>query len=397
MKSGRPLRVLMVVEKLHGLGGAQQQALRLARALGRCGVESRVVTGRWRWSEPRRGEVEGVPVQGLFTAYKGFHLKGLRKLGVYVYLVSLFLHLWLTRKTYDVLHVHSATVSAFAVALMGRWLRKPTIMKVMASGGWSDFKRMRDGTEVPGSARMARRFLLIDRVVCLNAEAEAECRAFGFPPERCFRTPNGFPVKDVVPRGDYRARESLVITFAGRLDPQKSPQVLLEALVETARNLGTLKIEVRILGDGPQRLELERLAERLGVASLVKFLGRVDDVPVHLAVTDIFVLPSLSEGISNALLEAMAHGIACVATSIPGNKDLVRDRECGLLVPTGDPQALAVAILELAREPALRERLGREARRQIVERFDIETVAARYAELYRQLLQPAAVETVSSR
>src|SRR5262245_16115847 len=118
----------MVVEKLYGLGGAQQQALRLARSLGVEGIEASVVTGRWRRSEPRRAAVDGVPVRAIFTALKMWHLKGLRKLGMYVFLLRLLAYLVAHRRDYDVLHVHSATVSAFAVAIAGRWLGKPTVM-----------------------------------------------------------------------------------------------------------------------------------------------------------------------------------------------------------------------------------------------------------------------------
>ncbi|MBI4600732.1 MAG: glycosyltransferase [Planctomycetes bacterium] len=391
MRPLRVLRVLMVVEKLYGLGGAQAQALRLARALRSEGVEARIVTGRWRLREPWRAEVEGVPVTAVFTAFKMLHLKGLRKLGMYVYLSSLLLHLWLRRRSYDVLHVHSATSSAFAVALAGRWFGKPTVMKVMASGGWSDFKRMRRGGEVPGSAWMARRLRSVSRVICLNAEAEAECRAEGFAPEQCVSIPNGFPVGEVAPRAEQRRGADLLLLFAGRLDAQKDPAALLEAVAIAAASPGGAGVRARFLGDGPARRDLERRARELGVEGRVEILGRVDDVPAHLREADAFVLPSRSEGISNALLEAMAHGLPCVATRIPGNVDLVRDRETGLLVSPGDPRDLARAILELAQDPGLRERLGRAGRALVEARFDMRAVAHRYAELYRGLLEPASV------
>src|SRR2546425_1193444 len=127
-RSGDP-RVLMVVEKLYGLGGAQKQALRLSHALRGLGVEATIVTGRWRFCEPARAEVEGVPVTAVFTAFKMFHVKGIRKLGIYVYLLSLLLHLYRRRKHFDILHVHSATSSAFLVALAGRWLGEATVVK----------------------------------------------------------------------------------------------------------------------------------------------------------------------------------------------------------------------------------------------------------------------------
>jgi glycosyltransferase involved in cell wall biosynthesis len=394
--ASNPPRVLMVVEKLHGLGGAQKQALRLVRALRAHGIESRIVTGRWRWSEPRRAEMDGVPVTAVFTAFKLFHLKGLRKLGMYIYAASLFVHLWLHRRSYDIIHVHSATVSAFPVAIAGRRLKKPTVMKMMASGGWSDLKRMRERGEVPGSAFMARRFRGIDRVICLNSEAEAECREEGFSDAQRVMIPNGFPVGDVTPKASYAARERVVVTYAGRLDAQKNPGALLDAVSILAESRAR-DFAVQFLGDGPQRAELERRARELRLADIVTFTGRVDDVPSRLLDTDIFVLPSLSEGISNALLEAMAYGLPCIATRIPGNVELVRDRETGILVEPNDARGIASALRELASDPGLRERLGRAARRLVEQQFDIDAIAKRYAALYGALLSREAAAVAPTR
>ncbi|HVR76414.1 MAG TPA: glycosyltransferase [Planctomycetota bacterium] len=383
-----PVRVLMVVEKLHGLGGAQVQAVRLARALRLEGIEARLVTGRWRRSEPRSLELEGIPVTAVFTALKMFHLKGLRKLGMYIYLASLLVHLLRKRRLYDVIHVHSATSSAFPVILAGRWLGKPTVMKLMASGEWGDLKRMRSGGELPGSSCMARFFRRADRVICLNAEAVAECRAEGFVPEHCISIPNGFPVKGIPLRTRSDTGGKVEVTFAGRLDPQKNPMLLLEAAAIVKQSPGGDGVRTRFLGDGPERRLLEDRARALGVEDRVRFLGRVTNVPVHLEETDIFVLPSLSEGISNALLEAMSHQVACIASGIPGNLDLIHDRVTGLVVRPDDAGGLARAILDLAGDGPLRERLGRAGRMLVEERFDIEVVARRYAELYRSLALP---------
>lgn len=386
----RPVRVLMVVEKLYGLGGAQKQALRLCKALGGMGVETRIVTGRWRWSEPRKSAMEGTQVLALFTAFKLFHLKGLRKFANFIFVASLLLHLFLRRKTYDVIHVHSATVSAIGAALAGRWLRKPTVMKVMASGDWSDFKRMRAGGEIPCGGRFLRCVRHVDRVICVNREASEECGKEGFPAEKRAAIPNGFPALEVTPVADYPQKDEIQVTFVGRLDAQKNPSLLVEALHLAARETGEPRIRARFLGDGPQRAQLTEDSRRLGLADRVEFLGRVENVPDHLRATDIFVLPSLSEGVSNALLEAMAHGLACIATAIPGNTDLIQDRRTGLLVDPGDPVALSRAILEMARDANLRSSLGRAGRAHILEHFDMQGVARRYADLYRSLLSSAA-------
>jgi glycosyltransferase involved in cell wall biosynthesis len=222
-------------------------------------------------------------------------------------------------------------------------------------------------------------------VVCLNAEAEAECAAEGFGPERRFCVPNGFPVRDVTPRADYRGRSGVLVLYAGRLDEQKDVSTLLEAMARASRAPEGAGVRARLLGDGPDREKLESRARDLGITETVEILGRVDDVPSHLREADIFVLPSLSEGISNALLEAMAHGVPCVASRIPGNADLVIDRETGILFEPRDAGALAGAVLDLAADSALRERLGRAGRELVEERFDIDSVAGKYAEMYREL------------
>jgi glycosyltransferase involved in cell wall biosynthesis len=385
-REARPLRVLMVVEKLFGLGGAQQQALRLARGLRRHGVEARIVTGRWQRSEPRRAQIDGVPVVSVFTALKMFHVKGLRKFAVYIYVLSLLFHLWRRRREYDLLHVHSATASGFGVALAGRWFRKPTVMKVMASGGWSEFKRMRQGGEAPGSALMLRPLRRVRRVICLNGEVEEECLREGFRPEQLVRIPNGFPVREVEPCAAYPERDEVEILFVGRLDAQKNPYTLLEALALLARSPEGVRLRARFLGDGPEAAQVRARARELGLLESAAFHGRVDDVPGHLRRADVFVLPSLSEGISNALLEALAHGLPCVATRIPGNAELIRDGETGLLVAPGSADDLAAALRRLAADRALRERLGRAGRVLVEERFDMEAVAGRYAGLYRELI-----------
>jgi glycosyltransferase involved in cell wall biosynthesis len=334
--------------------------------------------------------MEGTRVRALFTAFKLFHVKGLRKFGNYIFLVSLLFHLFLHRKSFDVIHVHSATVSALGVALAGRWLRKPTVMKVMASGEWSDFRRMRRGGEIPWGGCFLRWLRHVDRVICVNREAGDECEREGFPAEKRVSIPNGFPALEVVPVADYPEKGEILVTFVGRLDAQKNPALLMNALHLAAVEGGGPRIRARFLGDGPQKADLIEESKRLGLESQVEFLGRVENVPEHLRATDIFVLPSLSEGVSNALLEAMAHGLPCIATAIPGNTDLILDRRTGLLVEPGDPCALSRAILEVARDCKLRASLGRAGRAQILEHFDMEGVARRYAELYRSLLAAAA-------
>ena len=134
--------------------------------------------------------------------------------------------------------------------------------------------------------------------------------------------------------------------------------------------------------------ELNKQVEDLGMGERVHFLGNVTDIPSYLAQMDIIVMPSLKkgEGCPVALLEAMACGKACVATDVPGSRDIIEDGVSGLLVPAEDAQALADAIHRLVESPDLRQQLGHQARRRVEEHFTIEHEVAAHEQVYSRLL-----------
>src|SRR5262249_5244968 len=135
--------------------------------------------------------------------------------------------------------------------------------------------------------------------------------------------------------------ERPVVLTLGRLDAQKGYPVLLEAAAQLP------DADFAVAGEGPERDVLEDLAGRLGIADRVHFLGHRTDVPELLAAADVFALPSLYEGSSLAVLEAMAARRAVVSSAVGGTEELIEDGESGLLVPPGDAAALAGAIRRL--------------------------------------------------
>jgi glycosyltransferase involved in cell wall biosynthesis len=147
-------------------------------------------------------------------------------------------------------------------------------------------------------------------------------------------------------------------------------------------------VEFLLAGDGPLKGELEREAERLGVGRAVKFLGDQRSAPAVNASLDVAVLTSSSESLSNVILEAMAAGVPVVAYRCGGNPELVNE-ERGALIGLGDEGGFAEAILRLLRQPSLRERAGRNARRFVSARFSLESVVGRYEELYANLTSEA--------
>jgi glycosyltransferase involved in cell wall biosynthesis len=142
-----------------------------------------------------------------------------------------------------------------------------------------------------------------------------------------------------------------------------------------------------VVGDGPERAQLEALAGQLGLADRVHLAGHQQDVRPWLAALDVLVLSSDWEGMPNALLEAMAAGLPIVATAVGGVPEVVVDGATGLLVPPGDPSALAEAITRLLRDPDLRRTMGQAGRARVERRFSINETVRLTEELYATLLE----------
>lgn len=221
----------------------------------------------------------------------------------------------------------------------------------------------------------------VDRVVNVSADSARFSEREGLPRWKSCTIRNGIDVlrfRYTGPRADGPA------VFVGRLATAKAVDVLLEATARAVQAEPSFRLE--IAGDGPCRDDLVALADRIGLAGHVRFLGVVSDVPGVLARGSQFVLSSLSEGIPLVALEAMSVGLPVVATSVGGLPEVVEDGETGLLVPPRDPEALARAMLRLYRDPDLCSELGRTARARALALFDVRRMVAEYEDLYLSLL-----------
>jgi glycosyltransferase involved in cell wall biosynthesis len=179
------------------------------------------------------------------------------------------------------------------------------------------------------------------------------------------------------------------VAVIGNLWRVKGHRTLVEAAKEIAVRIPRVKF--LCAGEGPEREPLERRIAQLGLESTVHLLGHRLDIPAILARSRAACLCSSAEGLSNAVMEAMASSLPIVATAVGGNPELVRPGENGLLVPFGDAQALAGALTQLLSDPVAAAEMGRRGRRRIESELTLETMAEGHGALYRRALETNAV------
>jgi L-malate glycosyltransferase len=368
----------MLMKRYHPFtGGYQTQSLRLGRELLRRRIDLRVVTERVGRLAPYEVH-ERIPVHRVPAFGKGH-------LAAACYLVSSLA--WMARnRRFQIIHANRVS-SGIVAGLIGLVLGKKVLCRptngeeIRALGvgllGWLKLQCLR---------RTVHRFVAITRGI------ESDLKRLGVAPERIVRIDNGMDL-EVSPRDGSLVRSKLgwddkaaVVAFVGRLVPEKGVDWLLDAWRTVASQSGAARLLV--VGDGPERRALEARAERLGIAATVAFVGWQKDVFSHLAAADVFVLPSRREGCSNALLEAMSQGLPVVVAddALGGNREIAKDGRDGYLVPLEDTETLGARLLELVRNPALRDAMGRRARRTMERERSIECAAERYCEVYQAML-----------
>jgi glycosyltransferase involved in cell wall biosynthesis len=224
---------------------------------------------------------------------------------------------------------------------------------------------------------------LADAVVCNSrAVMEDAIRHTRLPRRKAVVICNGVSLPaDVAPPVDGPQRAVIV----ANLIAYKGHDVALSAFAQVRALLPMLEARLQLAGTGPEEAPLRAWARERGIEADVEFLGSVEDVPTLLAGCSFTVLPSLSEGMPNAVLESLAHGRAVVASAVGGVPEIL-EQGGGVLVPPGDPEALADAMLALLVDHARAARLGAEGRRLVRDRFGVDRMVEESLRLYRGLL-----------
>lgn len=379
VSAGGAPRVLLCLSNFYpAVGGTERQALALAQGLTRRHCNVTILT-QAQGGKPRYEPIMGVPV------HRAIRPLGRGSLYAASYLLTLLLFLIRHRRAYDIIHAHHLYLEAIVAGLVARPLGKRAVAKVANWGAIGDLARLRRHRLGQLGLKV---FSRLDRCVAVSSQVREELLASGFRAAAVLTIPNGVDTARFRPaeaKATLRERLNLrgrTVTFVGRLVPEKG----LDCLLRAWSSLDLAPTDVLLLaGDGPERAALENLARQLGIAGRVRFLGKADEPERILQASDLFVLPSFTEGMPNSLLEAMATGLPCIATRVGGIPDLIANGQNGLLVPPGDPKALAEAMDHVLGDPQGAARLGVEARRTVEGTYSIDRVAERYVALYREL------------
>lgn len=364
--------------------GAAKQAVSLAKELRARGMETVFLTVRspgtvWRETH------EGFPV---------YRFRFFRRvpLGEFLFWGRVFVFLLRRRRSFNWLHSHGAYYTNSGLAWMAGLLGKKSVFKVSLekndlagiNGGWR--------------GRLHRAFLArADRLVAISGEIAQEIIANGFAPELVFHCPNGVDIARFAPTnaaGRSALRRNLglpggeaLFLFAGVIDERKNVAWLVEQWTAyCARGgKGHLLIVGPVSREDPGGAFFRGLSRRAGEAGLEgrmtmrEYVERIED---YYRACDVFVLPSLGEGMPNAVLEAMACGLPVVATRTSGTTDLIAEGENGYLFEPGDAAAFLGRLSDLAADASRRDRISARARSTAEERFSIKAIADRYMSLY---------------
>lgn len=375
-RAGPTMRVTMVIQSFAPIvGGAELQLERLLPYLAERGVDVTVLT-RGHPARPRSEAVSGGRIHRSRLAGRSAAASAAFVAGSLARLVR-------RRGSVDVVHTHGA-LSEGTIALGATLAGIPTVVMILRSGYWGDLERL---LVKPLGARRLRALSRRVSFIALSVESREELLAHGVPGERILEIPYGVDCGVYRPadaqeraalRSELRLPAGPLAVYVGRLTHVKRVDTVVEA---AARTDG---LTLAVVGDGKERARLERLARERQVDERVRFVGLSDRVPDYLRAADLFVLPSRAEGMSNALLEAMACGLACVATPVSGSTELLRDGR-GVLVGEGDTEAWSEALRTLAADAGRRAALGGAAAAHVRDHLSIERQADRLVDAYRSL------------
>jgi glycosyltransferase involved in cell wall biosynthesis len=381
------MNILMVTPYFYEPPGGKYGVMRLSIELNKHGHNVYVISSKVRNAKAYE-EFEGVKV---FRKKPLFYMPSLPYAATFV---TSDIFRYIKSFNIDVLHVHTIHYfSSLSAAIVSKMINFPYILSIL--GMTTTFAQEFVDLIFKIYESTISKFVIAQAslIVAIAKQLVSRALHLGASPTKIRVIPHGIDPNIYSPNNlgsNIRARfgieeDDKVIGFVGRLVPLKGIKYLLEALKIINKKMD--KVKVLIVGDGPQRRELEILINK-NLKRNVIFTGFIskEDLPNIYPALDIFTLPSLTEGLSNTLLEAMACGKPVITTSVGGNSELVDNGKNGYLIQPKSSKELAERIVDLLHDPNKRIQMGRRGRDTILRRYTWEKIIPIYEDAYEQIL-----------
>lgn len=388
------LKLVFITRRFWPLvGGAEMAMSNLASAMQAAGHQVTILTASWNPDWPREISHRGVRVVRIPQPNR-------RVLGTWRYLRGVSEWLKQNRDRFELVYVSMLKHDAYTAVGAGRDGKFPVVLRAEGGGATGD---MAWQAHDRFGSWIARRCRLATAVVAPSPAIQRELIEARYVQDRVHYIPNGvaeFPARTPQRRGEAResigtahavlslGRDTTLAVYTGRLSEEKGLSDLIEAWAAVLRRRTNLRLW--LVGEGPLRDTLAEQIERLRIRGRCVLVGAFDSVEELLAAADLFVLPSHEEGMSLALLEAMAAGLPIVACDIPGNRALIENGISGLLVPPGQPIALAAMIELLLDDPDRAEAFGTAARQTALRQFSLDETVCQHEALFADCLNAFA-------
>jgi len=395
-----PKRICLFCNRFYPLhDGAATQALHVSELILRSDASFHITVVTQRFA--------GLAAHELLGQIQVYRLGPVRmtdrhpRLSFSFFLAATALFLIRHRRDFDLWHSLTSYALGSLIATLGRVMSIPTILKIA-------------GGELTKPSSLKKQFLWAIRrtllsqataLVCLNAEVESALLAAGIPQNRIYRISNAVDVATFVPPADHNEKDrypsqcglkttGTIVIFVGYIHPRKGLAYLLQAWRQISARFPDaylLLIGPELTGQAAAPLAFTQMfhefMEREASDLRVGWLGSQNHVEHYLRAGDLFVLPSLAEGLPNALLEAMAAGLPCLATDLAGTREIITPEVNGLLVPPADSDALASGLNRLLTLDAnTYDKIAQQARETILERYSLAATSAAYIWLYQRLI-----------
>jgi glycosyltransferase involved in cell wall biosynthesis len=369
--------VAMAIQRFAPIvGGGELQLERLLPFLAEQRVGARVLTRAVKGPAP--DVVAGTPVHRTWASGEspGASLN---------YVAGSVANILRRRRHTDLVHAHGM-LSPATIGLAARRIGIPFVVTPLGAGPPGDIARLQ---QKPGGRRRLEMLVRHAHFVALSNEIVDELRAVGVPENRARLVRNGVDHRVFRPaaaaervklRADFALDDSFYAVFVGRLHPVKNLPFLLHVLSDSR------EINLLIVGDGPQRADLERLTRALELEDRVQFIGESTRVQDLMRAADAFVLPSIAEGMSNALAEAMACGLPCVASSTAAGVRELFGTTRGLTADPDDKRQWSTALHQLSSDGDLRVELGSAAANYVRAELSLERTAGELAAYYFEIV-----------